>query len=128
MAKVKMPLMSDNVSGKFGDIVFQQRYGKTIARRRTIPANPNTMKQQIVRHDLGALSVAWKGTNTTLKKYDPATQTATDVTFNGLTEAEKTAWNQFATTQKKPSAFGRLLFVGRNIKRLMENQDPVRMP
>ncbi len=141
MAKVLGPLMSMGVKGKFGDIVFTQRYGQTIARRRTIPANPKTIKQQVVRHNLSALSQAWKGSGdmvytdtdgknkVKLWKYDPMSNNYEEVPFEVLSDTEKQAWESYTTQQlRKPMAFARLTFIGMNTKRLMENQDPIRTP
>jgi hypothetical protein len=129
MSKVIMPLLSGEVRGKIGDIVFQKRYGKTIARKRTIPSNPRTLKQVVVRTNLSGLSKVWKGENYTLKKYNPADQSTTDTATNGLSNTERQAWITYTTqTLKKPQAFARLTFIGINVKRLMNNQDINRTP
>jgi hypothetical protein len=129
MSKVIMPLLSGEVRGKIGDIVFQRRYGKTIARKRTIPSNPKTLKQTVVRTDLAGLSKIWKGESYTLKKYNPVTQNTTDVLTDGLSDTERDAWITYTIqTIKKPRAFARLTFIGVNVKRLMNNQDIKRTP
>jgi hypothetical protein len=69
MAKVVMPLLSGEVHGKVGDIVFFKRYGMQLARMRTKPSNPKTEKQMAVRTNLSGLSKLWKGEGSiTLKK------------------------------------------------------------
>lgn len=118
MGKVIMPLFSSEVSGKLGDVVFMRRLGKNVVRVRTIPANPRTDKQMRVRNNMAALTEAWKNAGTTgsvtLIKYDPDTDTETEVTFNYLTAEEKATWKYIWE------------FTGENMRRLMHNQDPVR--
>ena len=131
MAKINLPLMSAEVRGKFGDVVFMKRYGQQIARVRTKPSNPKTEKQMTVRHNLGNLAKAYKGENVTLKKIvidDSGNRTIQEVTFNGLTATERQAWENYATRQNKPRIYGRLLFVGINAKRLTSGQNAVRTP
>jgi len=148
MAKVSIPALSGTASGKIGDVVFFRRWGQDIARIRVKPANPRTFKQQTVRHNLAALSQAWKGSGdlvlqddangtatgtpnalyVVLKKYDAATNTTTDVNFIVLDQTEKDAWINYAATQGKPTPWGRLYFIGQNISLLMSNQNPVRTP
>ncbi|WP_340691125.1 hypothetical protein [Hydrogenobacter thermophilus] len=147
MSKIILPLMSASASGKFGDIVFLRRFGENIARIRVKPSNPNTPAQQTVRHNLSALSQAWKGSGdmvlvdsdgsitgtagasyVKLRKWNPTTKTYTEVSFKVLTNTEKQAWQTYASNQGKPLVFGRTYFIGENQKRLMANQDPVRMP
>jgi hypothetical protein len=130
MAKVNMPLLSGEVHGKVGEIVFFKRYGKQLARMRVIPTNPRTEKQTAIRQDLSGLSKLWKGEDSiTLKKYNLATgQYDSIVVDNGLTEAEKEAWRVYATKKGKPSIYGRLLFIGENIRRLVSGLDIIRRP
>lgn len=148
MAKIIMPLLSGGASGKLGDIVFFQRYGQAIARQRVVPANPNTIKQQVVRHNLSALAQAWKGSGSgvlqddatgtatgtpnayyvKLRKFNPTTTTYSEVNFIVLSSTEKTAWENYAMMQKKVKQWSRLYFIGENIKLLMANQNPKRTP
>jgi len=127
MAKVNLPALSGEARGKIGDIVFMKRYGTQIARIRTKPANPRTEKQMIVRGNLGSLSDAWKGEDVVLKKYDPQNGIA-EVHFQGLSDTEREAWMEYAMRQNKPKQFARILFIGENQRRLMKNQDPIRVP
>ena len=149
MAKVNIPLLSGIASGKLGDVVFFRRWGSNIARVRVKPANPRTPLQQLVRYNLSALAQAWKGsgdlvkqddatgtiTGTSnalyvmLRKYDPNTGNYTEVPFIVLSATEQQAWIDYAVNVlKKPSAWGRLTFVGENARRLRYNQNPIRTP
>ncbi len=130
MAKVRMPLLSGEVTGKVGDIVFFRRYGTQLARMRTKPSNPRTDKQVAVRTNLAGLSKLWKGEgNIILKKYNPSTGMWDDVVVaNALTDAEKQAWEDEARRMGKPMQFARLLFIGDNAERLSKGMDIVRMP
>jgi len=120
MAKVNMPLWSGVGKGKLGDIVFMRRLGKNVVRIKVRPANPKTQKQQIIRDNMKALTTAWKMAgqtgSVTLKKVDRSATpwTTTDVTFDYLTEAEKATWHYIWD------------FTGENMRRLLNNQDPVR--
>jgi len=149
MAKVNIPLLSGSASGKLGDIVFFRRYGQNIARARVKPSNPNTLKQQVVRYNLSALSQAWKGAGdlvqtddsqgsitgtpnakyVMLRKFDLNTSSYVEVPFIVLNTTERQAWIDYATqTLKKPTPWGRLSFIGQNISLLRNNQDPIRTP
>jgi len=148
MAKVLLPLLSQTASGKFGDIVFFERYGRNIVRRRVKPANPNTIAQQMVRWNLKSLSQAWKGSGDAvyqddangtvteipnanyviLKKYDVNASAWVDVPFIVLTDTEKQAWINYAKVVKGYGQFGRLLFIGTNAKALRQGNNPVRTP
>ncbi len=130
MAKVKMPLLSGEVTGKVGDIVFFRRYGTQLARMRTKPSNPKTDKQVAVRTNLAGLSKLWKGEgNITLKKYNPVAEAWESVVVDdALTDTEKNAWMEEARRKGKPMIFGRLLFIGDNAERLARGMDIVRMP
>lgn len=54
------PLLG-SLSGSIGDNVFSHNKGGPYLRRRAIPTNPNTTKQQSVRGQLSTLSSAWRG-------------------------------------------------------------------
>lgn len=148
MAKVNMPSLSQVASGKVGDVVFFRRWGTNVARIRVKPANPRTIKQQVVRHNLSVLSQAWKGSGdlvqqddasgsitgipnayyVLLRKWDNTAMTYTEVPFIVLDATEKQAWINYAQSQNKPTPWGRLYFIGHNISLLMANQNPVRTP
>jgi hypothetical protein len=130
MAKVIMPLLSGEVHGKVGDIVFFRRYGMQLARMRTKPSNPQTEKQMAVRQNLSGLSKLWKGEgNITLKKYNPTEETWANVEVeNGLNDAERQAWMNEAKSKGKPMIYGRLMFIGENAERLAMGQGIKRTP
>ena len=148
MAKVNMPVLSQVASGKVGDVVYFRRWGRNIARVRVKPANPRTLKQQVVRHNLSALSQAWKGSGdlvqqddaagsvtgtadalyVMLRKYDPNTGNVVDVPFIVLNTTEQQSWINYASAQGKPTPWGRLYFIGTNVSLLMNNQNPIRVP
>jgi hypothetical protein len=130
MAKVVMPLLSGEVRGKVGDIVFFRRYGMQLARMRTKPSNPKTEKQMAVRTNLAGLSKLWKGEgNITLKKYNPTTGAWDDVmVVDALTDTEKQAWENGARMKGKPMVYARLMFIGVNAERLAMGQDIKRTP
>lgn len=72
MSKVKMPLMSETASGKFGDgMVYYKRYGKTICRK-------------YVYHDGGDSEVLRKNRNLFKEAIE---------FFKLLTASDKAAWN-----------------------------------
>lgn len=130
MAKVSMPLLSGEVRGKVGDIVFFRRYGIQLARMRTIPSNPKTVKQVAVRTNLSGLSKLWKGEgNITLKMHNPTSGTWEDLTaMSGLTDTEREAWKAEARRRGKPVAYARLLFIGENAHLLSNGEMIKRVP
>jgi hypothetical protein len=130
MAKVVMPLLSGEVHGKVGDIVFFKRYGKQLARMRAIPTNPRTEKQTAVRIDLAGLSKLWKGeAPVNLLKYNPTSgEFDTVVVDTALTDTEKMAWETYASLKGKPKIYARLLFIGENLALLMAGKNIKRTP
>ena len=148
MAKVRIPALSGQASGKIGDVVFFRRFGQDIVRIRTKPANPRTQKQQIVRYNLSALSNAWKGSGPYVKqddangtatgtpnalyvellKYDSTANSTSIVNFIILDQTEKDVWVAYAQSLGKPTPWGRLYFIGQNQQLLYNNQNPVRTP
>ena len=76
MAKITPGPTVGQISGSIGSTVYSHnRYGAYI-RSRTIPTNPNTAHQQVIRSILAACSSAWKA----------------------LTTAQKVAWQAWAQT------------------------------
>ncbi len=130
MAKVRMPLLSGEVRGKVGEVVFFKRYGMQLARMRVKPANPRTEKQVAVRQNLSGLSKLWKGEgNITLRRYNPVSMTwDAFLVEDALTNEEREAWMEEARKRGKPMVFARLMFIGVNARRLAEGLDIVRMP
>jgi len=127
MAKVLMPLLSGEVKGRVGEIVFFTRKGKQLARIRTIPNNPKTDKQMVVRENLGGLAKLFKGEgNIKLKKFNPTTNTFDEIVIaEGLTEDEKKAWMEEGRKRRRD---GRLVFIGDNISLLKDGNDLKRTP
>jgi len=127
VAKVLMPLLSGEVRGRLGEIVFFTRKGKQLARMRTIPNNPKTDKQMAVRENLAGLAKLFKGEgNIKLKKFNPTTNTFDEIVVEGgLTEVEREAWMNEGRKRKKD---GRLVFIGDNISLLREGNDLKRTP
>lgn len=130
MAKVVMPLLSGEVRGKVGDIVFFKRFGKQLARMRSIPTNPRTERQTAVRINLAELSRLWKGVvPVNLKKYNPTSGGFDTVTVSDpLTAEEKMAWENYAVSKGKPKIYDRFLFIGENLALLISGQDFKRTP
>lgn len=137
MAKVVLPALSAEASGKLGSIVFMKRYGQAIARIRTKPANPRTPSQVWVREQLAKLSQAYKGSGSYVLedangKYVMLKKRVgmdyVEVRFDVLSDTERAMWEDYAMKTGKPRQFGRLAFTGMNIKRLSMGQDPTRTP
>ena len=130
MAKVIMPLLSGEVRGKVGDIVFFKRYGKQLARMRSIPTNPRTERQIAIRKNLTALSKLWSGEKPVqILKYNKTTGSFDTLNVHeAMTEDKKMAWENYAVSQGKPKIYGRLLFIGRNLSLLMSGESLRRSP
>jgi len=138
MAKVVLPLMSQQVRNKVGDVVFFRRgdWGINVARMRVKPANPRTANQQANRHNVGTLLKIYLGRvspgGQTLYKYNSSTQTwntitiATTETFG---DTEKQAWEAYKTVSKKGYTLtGKYSFLSVNIKRLKAGENPLKTP
>jgi len=137
MAIVTLPLLSQVVRGKLGDVVFFRRgdFGINVARIRVKPQNPNTANQQAVRHNLGTLSDIWQSgeaAGKTLYKYDSATSSWVAITIDStetFTDTEKNAWKNYSTTSNKGYQLtGRLAFISVNLTRLKAGQNPLKDP
>ena len=136
MAKVKFPLMSGVAKNKVGDIVFYRRgdFGINVVRMKVTPSNPRTARQQAVRHNLKTLSGIWAGkinpAGVLLYKFDgmnwnPITISSTET----FTDTEKTAWMDYIHYSKQGyKVKGRLSFIGVNMDRLYNNQEPLKTP
>ena len=138
MAKVIMPLLSQQVRNKVGDIVFFRRgdWGINIARIRVKPANPRTPNQQANRHNTGALLKVWLGrvniAGQTFYKYDAATNTWQPITIAStetFTDADRNAWKDYKTVSKQGYILdGKYAFLSVNIKRLKQGLNPLKTP
>lgn len=84
MAKILLGSSIGDMRGKQGGTVYSRnRYGN-YTRNKTIPVNPNTVKQSAVRNNLGAISSGWRS----------------------LTEADRNAWGALATGLAPTNIFG----------------------
>jgi hypothetical protein len=138
MAKVVLPLMSQQVRNKIGDVVFFRRgdWGINVARMRVKPANPRTANQQANRHNVGTLLQIYLGRvdagGQTLYKYDSSTKSWTAITIAGTETfgtTEKEAWEEYKTVSKKGYTLtGKYSFLSVNIKRLKQGLNPLKTP
>jgi len=77
-----------------------------------------------VRNNMAGLSKLFKGEgNITLRKPDGFI-----VVENGLTEEERRMWKEFSKSRSDGLNDGRLLFIGKNLERLNNNLDFMRIP
>ncbi len=72
-------------SGSIGGVTYARNRGGLYRRSRTIPVNPNSSAQQIVRGILGALSTAWR---------------------EDLTITQRTDWSNYAANTPVKNVFG----------------------
>lgn len=99
MAKIKFGMMMTDARGKLGGQVFSKNRSGAYVRTKVTPVNPQTSYQQNSRAILGNLSASW----------------------SGLTEEQRTRWNNAVEEWKKTDIFGDLktptgknLFTGLN--------------
>ena len=138
MAKVILPLMSQQVKNKVGDIVFFRRgdWGINVARIRVKPANPRTANQQANRHNVGTLLQIYLGRvspgGQTFYKYNSATNRWDAITIASTEtfgNTEKQAWEAYKTVSKKGyTLVGKYSFLSVNIKRLKQGLNPLKTP
>lgn len=74
------PLLGTDLSGKVGGIVASHNRGGAYFRAATIPTNPNTPFQQVVRASVAQLAAQWESTLTQLQR-DAWAVYATNVTL-----------------------------------------------
>lgn len=110
MAKAR-PLIAE-MSGSMADVVFSHNKGGSYVRRRSVPTNPNSSRQQLVRTSLANVSSSWSG---------------------NLEQGERDAWNVYAQTHpvtdnlgQEISLTGHQWFVRLNQRALQIN--PVGLP
>lgn len=60
MALLRGPYGTTQIKGSTGAVTFQSTPGGLVMRARTVPVNPNTMRQQIIRNAMNAAAQAWK--------------------------------------------------------------------
>jgi hypothetical protein len=82
--KTKISPLFDALSGKMGNIVASNGRGGSYLRARVIPANPNSTSQVTARNRITTLSQAW----------------------SGLTENQRTQWNNSVSEWKSTGIFG----------------------
>jgi hypothetical protein len=138
MAKVIMPLLSQVVRNKVGDIVFYRRgdWGINVARIRVKPSNPRTANQQANRHNVGTLLKIFLGrlspAGATLYKYNASTENWEPVTISStetFTDTDKMAWDTYKVVSKKGYILtGKYSFLSENVKRLKAGQNPLKRP
>lgn len=84
MAKVLNPLHSDRALGSVGTLTYtESRQGATV-RQKVNPAQPRSTEQLSIRAILAQASRAW----------------------GALTDANRTAWDNYAASRTEPDAFG----------------------
>jgi hypothetical protein len=138
MAKVIMPLLSQVVRNKVGDIVFYRRadWGINVARVRVKPRNPRTAKQQANRHNVGTLLKIYLGRlspgGAVLYKYNASSgnwDTITIASTETFGDTERNAWKTFKTVSKKGYTLtGKYSFLSTNVKRLHAGLNPLKTP
>ena len=67
--KVRLSVIASGLSGKSGDLVGSNWKGRTYIRRRVIPANPRTQKQQDQRNALARLVQCWQALDSDFKTF-----------------------------------------------------------
>lgn len=83
--KIRSPMHSIDARGKFGaSLVFAIWRGLNYVRSLTIPANPQTTRQMLVRGYLTTLSRSWAA----------------------LSDAQRTAWRDYALLHPETNVFG----------------------
>lgn len=85
MALIKLGALAAEVRGSIGGAVFARNRGGQYVRNRSVPLNPQSVRQIGVRQEFGALANAWS---------------------NDLTEAQRTAWATYAANVPIPNSLG----------------------
>lgn len=92
--KFKSPVYSQ-VSGSIAGLTYAHNAGGLYARGRSIPSNPNSVKQQRVRAAMGSMVAYWYAT---------------------LTASQRTAWNDYAANTPVTDKLGSsILLSGQNM-------------
>ncbi len=137
MAKLVLPLLSQTASNKVGDVVFFRRgdWGINVARLRVKPANPRTINQVAVRHNISTLTKIWAGRINFsegvkfYKKTDTGWQEITVSPTETFGMTEKQAWDNYITVSRQGYKLkGKYSFISVNSKRLMEGLNPLKTP
>jgi hypothetical protein len=136
MAKVKLPLLSAQVSNKVGEIVYYHRgdFGINVARIATKPKNPRTGKQQAIRNNIKNLMKLWLGREQAagMKFYLNEGGNIREITIGSnetFTDADRKAWDNYVhVTKQGYKVTGRLAFIGVNMQRMYEGNVPFKRP
>ena len=88
MAIVRGAYGGGQIKGSISGTTFQQGPYGTVIRNRTVPVNPQSPKQVIVRTSMATLSFRWS---------------------NILTTAQRSAWDAYAALTPLPDRFGQLV-------------------
>ena len=88
MAKVKLPLLSQAVSGKVIGVIHQAWRGMTVVRRFTMPTIRHAATQVTRRANFGSLSVLWKTVLTVAQR----------ITWQNLNLGIKDLWGENVNT------------------------------
>ena len=86
MAKIKFGMMMTDARGKLGGQVFSKNRSGAYIRTKVTPTNPQSSFQSSVRQSFGAFSQAW----------------------SGLTNAQRTAWDEAVSQWSTTDIFGDL--------------------
>ncbi|MGC9001295.1 hypothetical protein [Caldisericum sp.] len=136
MAKVKLPLLSAQVSNKVGDIVYYHRgdFGINVARILTKPKNPRTPNQQAIRTNIANLMQLWldrtfaAGLPLYIREGDTFKPIAI-ATGETFTDEDREAWKNYVhVTRQGYKVTGRLAFIGVNMQLLNEGRGVLKRP
>lgn len=114
MALIKLSSIGiTNISGKAGGSVFARNKGGAIVRNFAVPSNPSSEFQENVRGTFGAFAQQWRG----------------------LSESERSAWNNATDDYERVNVFGDnrklsgiSLFISLNQNLVQAGQSPITMP
>ena len=106
MVKLNGPMMSMDASGTIGDtITFSKWKGRSYARQRVIPSNPQTGPQTGIRAMMKFLSQQWKGLTAPNKATWVITAAQTAISpFNAYCAFNVNRWRSFKGPSKETPA------------------------
>jgi hypothetical protein len=136
MAKVKLPLLSAQVSNKVGEIVYYHRgdFGINVARIATKPKNPRTENQQAIRSNIRNLMRLWLGREQAggMKIFLNKGNKFVELMIHPqetFTDEDRKAWDNYKhVTRQGYKVTGRLAFIGVNMQRMYEGLVPLKKP
>jgi hypothetical protein len=100
LALVRAPFGTSQIKGSLGSTTFQQTRAGLIARGRTVPVNPNSPQQAVIRAQMANNSGRWTNTLTALQRAD---------------------WEAYAQETPLPNRFGDLVNKGGRQMYLRQN-------